>query len=284
MEKLANEQGLSLNDKKNTISINGSEYLYSILKLDKEEGIKIKLFESTPKTNIYYEYEASTSELTKNIKILLLCENLDEMISILKSAFNEGKAKFIEKEEKYYIELTFEAIGKSKTSLIQFIKYEPKDPMTEINDKIKAIENECQNLSKEIEKLKNMKDNDEDLKEKIKLVLQEKDIKMMLFEEFEKIICSKFNLDNNKKEDKNEELENNLSKVENSLKDLMNVKLNEKVSGKEFDEKIKNIEEQLNKKSNDLDNIKNNLENLKNNYVDKTNLIPQIDENIQNNK
>ena len=60
------------------------------------------------------------------------------MITTLKSSFNEGKAKFIEKEEKYYIELTFEAMGKSKTSLIQFIKYEPKDPMTEMNDKIKT--------------------------------------------------------------------------------------------------------------------------------------------------
>jgi len=287
MEKSANEPyGLSLEATKNTISINDSEYLYSILKLEKEEGIKIKLIESTPKTNIYYEYEALTSELTKNIKVLLLCENLDEMIIILKTAFNEGKAKFIEKEEKYYIELTFEAMGKSKTSSIQFIKYEPKDPMTELIDKIKTIENECKNLSKEIEILKNMKGNDEDLKEKIKSVLQEKDIKMMLFEEFEKIICSKYNLDNNnnKKEDKMEDLENNLSKVENSLKDLMNNELKEKVSGKEFNEKIKNIEEQLNKKSNDLNAIKNNLENLKNNYVDKTILVPQIDENIQNNK
>ena len=286
MKKSANEPyGLSLEDTKSTISINDSEYLYSILKLDKEEGIKIKLYEATPKTNIYYEYEGLTSELTKNIKILLLCENLDEMITTLKSSFNEGKAKFIEKEEKYYIELTFEAMGKSKTSLIQFIKYEPKDPMTEMNDKIKTIENECKNLSKEIEKLKNMKDNDEDLKEKIKAILQEKDIKMMLFEEFEKIICSKYNLDNNnKKDDKKEDLEKNLSKVENSLKDLMNNELKEKVNGKEFNEKIKNIEEQLFKESNDLDNIKNNLENLKNNYVDKTNLIPQLDENIQNNK
>ena len=97
---------------KGTININDSQYLYSILKLDKEEGIKIKLFESKPKVNIYYEYEGSISELTKNIKILLLCENLDEMITTLKAAFDEGKAKFVEKEEKYYIELSFEAMGK----------------------------------------------------------------------------------------------------------------------------------------------------------------------------
>ena len=58
MKKSANEPyGLSLEDTKSTISINDSEYLYSILKLDKEEGIKIKLYEATPKTNIYYEYE-----------------------------------------------------------------------------------------------------------------------------------------------------------------------------------------------------------------------------------
>ena len=146
------KEKIEIKDSKSIININGSEYLYSILKLDKEDGIKIKLFESKPKTNIYYEYKGSKSELTENIKILLLCENLDEMISILESIFNEGKAKFIEKEEKYFVELEFNAMGKSKKSLIQFIKYETKDPINELNDKINEIKIECKNLSTEIKK------------------------------------------------------------------------------------------------------------------------------------
>jgi hypothetical protein len=246
---------------KGTININDSQYLYSILKLDKEEGIKIKLFESKPKTNIYYEYEGSISELTKNIKILLLCENLDEIITTLKAAFDEGKAKFVEKEEKYYIELSFEAMGKSKISTIQLTKYEPKDPITELNDKIKKIEYECNNLSKEIDKLKNMKVNDKDVKEKIIEALQENDIKMKLFEEFEKLMCSKYSLDNHKNQNK--------------------IKEDDKT---EFNEAIKSIEEKLNEKVIDLDNIKSNLEKIENNYIDKTNFIPEIDKNIKNNK
>ena len=48
------------------------------------------------------------------------------MITTLKPSFNEGKTKFVEKEEKYYIELTFDEMEKKKTSIIQFTKYELK--------------------------------------------------------------------------------------------------------------------------------------------------------------
>ena len=264
---------LTMKSAKSIININGLEYIYSIQKLDKDEGIKIKLFESIPKTNIYYEYEASISELTKNIKILLLCENLDEMINLLITSFNEGKVKFIEKEEKYYIELQFEAIGKSKISIIELQKFEPKDPITEINDKIHLIENECKNLSKEIEELKNRKD--KDIKEIIKEVIQEKDLKMELFQEFERIICKNYKLT---AKDKKEDFENNLIKDENSHKEFGNIELIEK-DEKQFNKKIQIIEENLNKTTNDLENIKSNL-NKEKTYIDDSNL----DKNIQNNE
>ena len=51
--------GPTLQDIKPPIKINEIEYFYSISKLGKGEGIKIKFFESKPKTNIYYEYQAS---------------------------------------------------------------------------------------------------------------------------------------------------------------------------------------------------------------------------------
>ena len=81
--------GETLKETEDFIMINDTPFSYSISKLAKEDGIKIKLYESKPKTNIYYEYEALTKELTSNIKFLVLCEDLDEMIIALKSAFDE---------------------------------------------------------------------------------------------------------------------------------------------------------------------------------------------------
>ena len=174
--------------------------------LETGEGIKIKLFEANPRTNIYYEYEASTSQLTNSIKTLLICEDLDEMITTLKMAFDEGCAKFLQEHYKSFIELSLEAMGKSKVYKIEFNKFEPKDLLTELNDKIMTIQNECKNLSKEIEELKKIKNNDVDFKEKIKEVFQDKDMKMKLYEEFEQIMCSIFNLTKEKKGIKKEKL------------------------------------------------------------------------------
>ena len=41
------------------------------------------------------------------------------MISIIKNIFNEGRVKFLEENNKYYIELYFEIMGKSKTNKIE---------------------------------------------------------------------------------------------------------------------------------------------------------------------
>ena len=60
------------------------------------------------------------------------------MITTLKPSFNEGKTKFVEKEEKYYIELTFDEMEKKKTSIIQFTKYELK--ILWLNQMIKLIQ------------------------------------------------------------------------------------------------------------------------------------------------
>ena len=174
--------------------------------LEAGEGIKIKLFEANPRTNIYYEYEASTSQLTNSIKTLLICEDLDEMITTLKMAFDEGCAKFLQEHYKSFIELSLEAMGKSRVYKIEFNKFEPKDLLTELNDKIMTIQNECKNLSKEIEELKKIKNTDIGIKEKIKEVFQDKDMKMKLYEEFEQIMCSIFNLTKEKKGIKKEKL------------------------------------------------------------------------------
>ena len=233
-EEIKNEPcGLTPEEAKSTIIINDLEYSFSISKLDKEEGIRIKLFELKTKTNIYYLYEASKEQLIKNIKVLSLCEDIEEMIFSINEIFTQKKVRFEEKEGKYYIELKFEAIGKTKISTLELTKFEPKDPIIELNDKIKNMENDIKNLSIQIEELKNITNNNNNMEEKIKEVIYEKDIKNKLFEEFEQIICNKYNLKNNKKEENEEDL----IKVKNSINELMDVKLMEKVDGKEFNEK-----------------------------------------------
>ena len=187
--------GLTLKEVEHFITINNSPFLYSISKLEKGDGIKIKLFESKPKTNIYYEYEALTQELTNSIKFLVLCEDLDEMIIALKSAFDEERAKFVEESNKYFIEFQFEAMGKSKKNKIEFKKYQPKNPIDELNEKITMIQNDYKNLYKEIEELKKGKnDSNADIKDKMKEILKDKELRMSLYNEFEQIMCSKFNL------------------------------------------------------------------------------------------
>ena len=240
--------GPTLQDLKPPIIINGITYFYSISKLENEKGVKIKLFESKPKTNIYYEYEAPTLELTNNIKFLLLCENLDEMITSLKKAFNEGRARYLEENKKCYIEFQFEAMGTSKKNKIEIKKLIQKDPITELKETISLMQFDYKNLAKEIEELKKMKDNEVDLKGKMKEILEDKEIKKKLYEEFEQIICSKFKLTSETKKDKKEE-SNTLANIETTVKKIAQSEINKKVDEKKFNEKIKDIEDKIKKKN-----------------------------------
>ena len=256
----------TLKETEDFIMINDTPFSYSISKLAKEDGIKIKLYESKPKTNIYYEYEALTQELTSNIKFLVLCEDLDEMIIALKSAFDEKRAKFIEENHKYYIEFQFEAMGKAKKNKIEFKKFEQKNPIDELKEKIALIQNDYKNLYTEIEELKKIKNkNDLDIKDKIKEILQDKEIRMNLYKEFEQIICSKFNLTKETKKEKTvgESSESNIS---------------------EFNKKLKNIEEKLDEKNNDLHKIKSRLDNMESITKTEIDFSSQIEKKIQNNQ
>ena len=275
--------GPTLQDITSPITINGIEYFYSISKLKKGEGLKIKLFESKPKTNIYYEYEAATSELTNEIKFLLLCEDLDEMIIALKTAFNEGRAKYLEENQKCYIEFQFEAMGKSKKNKIEFKKLVQKDPITELKETITLMQTDYKNLAKEVEELKKIRNNDIDLKGKMKELLQDKEIKTKLYEEFEQIICSKFHLTSETKKEKKEE-SNTLTDIENTVKKIAKTEINKKVDEKKFNEKIKDIEDKINKKANEINKIKSSLDNLGNKYMSKSSFDSQIEENIKNNQ
>ena len=189
--------------------IDGLEY--DIIKVD-DEGIKIKVFE--PKNNeIYYEYEASKSKLKEDIQILVYYEDLNEMISTIKRIFNEGKVQFLEENNKYYIELQFKIMGTSKKNKIELIKH---DFISDLNKRINKIENDIKNINKEIEILKTNK-----IKEEI---LQDKDFKMKLYEEFEQMICSKYNINKEKNEEntnkKIEQLNNNMKIINDKINEI----------------------------------------------------------------
>ena len=289
--------GLTLKEVEHFITINNSPFLYSISKLEKGDGIKIKLFESKPKTNIYYEDEALTQELTNSIKFLVLCEDLDEMIIALKSAFDEERAKFVEESNKYFIEFKFEAMGKSKKNKIELKKYQPKNPIDELlnftrnkppsmenifffivwsffsqnkeNEKITMIQNDYKNLYKEIEELKKGKnDSNVDIKDKMKEILKDKELRMSLYNEFEQIMCSKFNLSKETKKGNKEK-----TPSENSETTIS-----------EFNKKLRNIEEKFKEKTNDINKIRSLIDNIRNNNKTETNISSEIDKHIQNNQ
>ena len=91
--KTSSEYGETLEEERSTLKINDSEYLYFITKSEKDDGIKIKLSDTSPISSIYYQYEASKSKLKEDIQILAYYESLDEMISVIKSIFDKGKPK-----------------------------------------------------------------------------------------------------------------------------------------------------------------------------------------------
>ena len=85
---------LTIKKEEEFIMINNFPFSYSISKLEKGDGIKVKLYESKPSINVYFMYEALIQELTSNIKFFSLYKNLDEIITCFKKAFDEKKGKF----------------------------------------------------------------------------------------------------------------------------------------------------------------------------------------------
>ena len=203
-------------EEENSMKLNGLKY--DIIKID--EGIKIKL--SEPKGGIYYEYEASKTKLKEDIQILLNCENINDMFSTIKSIFDEGRVKFFEENNKYYIELYFETTGQYKNYKIELNKH---DYISELNNKINIIEKDIKNIYKEIEIIKTNK-----IKEEI---LKDKDLKIKLYEEFEQMMCSKYNINQEQKEQNN-----NLNKKVKVINKNMNNKTSEELL-KEFNIKYK---------------------------------------------
>ena len=243
------------NDTKNkelTIMIKDIEYKCSISQLKDKEGIIIKLNELKPKTNIYYLYQAEKAKLTTDNKILSMCQDIKEVITTLEDIFEEGKVKFEEKEDKYFLEMKISFGNKEKTIKFELNKYEPKDKLTELNEKMQILENKYNNLIEEIKELKIEKENKNEIriKDKVKEILEEKEIKIKLKEIFEQMFDEKFKI------------------KEKDLKIIENKNENKRVM-EEFNEKINSIKEEYNQKMEELNNLKNKLQNLENDIAKK---------------
>ena len=256
------------------ILLNNSQYLLSITSNENKDGILIKLTEKL--NNIYYLYEASKEQLIKDIKALVLCESIDEMIESLKEVVETKKVKFEQKEDNYIMNFEFSGIGIKSKSQIELIKYESFNPIVDLNKKFEQINIEYQKLNEEINELKNKSIegknetlNEEqiekiiklNLKEKIKEILQDQEIKNKLFEEFEKKISDKFikKEDNEKtkiyeeKKNNKEEFENIiLEKIQKSVKELIDENFNDKIDEKKLKENLEKLKQQFKKKGKKL--------------------------------
>ena len=242
-----------------SILINDMKYSYSITKSESnEESLLIKLFEPNQKSNMYFTYEAPMEQLTKEVKFLAVYESLDEIIDNLKDIFSQGNVHVEEKDGVYNLELKVSGI--KKTFIIQLTKHEiekAKEPINEngsIESKLNKLENNYKDLFNKYEELKVIRKNE--IKDIVKEVIFDNDIKLKLCEEIKQMLSSSSNSKSiPKNKDDSETIENNIM---NKVKEVVNNK-EDKINNQ-----INIIQKQLNENINYLNNIKSNNNN---NYI-----------------
>ena len=287
MEACEPIQGETPNFEEKTINIKRDKYKYSITKMVKENGIIIKLSEVKPKKNITFTYEALRDKVIKDIKILYIYENIDEMIKTLNDIFNKGKITVEEKDNKYIMKIDVSVLEKLSEYEIELEKHEPNEKQPKILLKLKEIDNKYKELKEEINNLKNnnLAFNEEDkkkfvkeikeeldIKEYVKELLKDKDIINMLFKEFEARLSNK-NI--NKEEIK-------FNKGYNEIIDeKIEEPINEIIKDKNLSNADKKVlkDDNVNKIKEDINKIKNQNENHDNEYINKS-----VNININNNK
>ena len=172
------------------ILINDVEYFYSITQSEKHtESLIIKFYETTPKTDIYFTYEAPIEKIRKEIQFLDSCDNLDEMIKSLNKIFYQGNAVVKENNGNFNLELKFFEHKRPEKSIIQLIKHDPKSK-SELEDKMDKLEIKLKTVLNKFKKYKTEKESENNYKEDnikniIKEIINEKKIIFKLFEEIE---------------------------------------------------------------------------------------------------
>jgi len=236
------------------IYINGIKYNYSLTKKEEKEkdSLIIKLFDPTGESKYYFSYESPYEKVIKDIKFLSIYESIDEIIDSLEEIFSKGNIEIHEKDGIYNLELKL--IGIKKKCFIQLTRQvieKPKEPKSEIEKEIYELEKKFKDLLNQFEEIKITKE--KEIKNKIKEVIFDKEIKNKLFEEMEQMLLSKYNL--NKL--------NNIPEIENNIIN----KVQNVVDNKEdkINKEINNIQKQLKDNLNYLNNIK--LNNNNDNYI-----------------
>ena len=270
MEKVQEAQSQSAPTPENQgIVINNVTYSYSITKSEGNEGsVLIKLFEPNQKSDMYFTYEASMEQLIKEVKFLAVYETIDEIIDNLKDIFNQGNASVEEKDGVYNLE--FKVIGIKKKFAIQLTKHEieqVKEPKNEIESRINKLEKNYKDLSNELEELKVIRKNE--IKDIVKEVIFDKDIKSKLLEEIKQMLSP----NSNSKSIPKTKSESESTSTENKIIS----KANELVKNKEgkINKQINILQKQLDENINNINDIKSN----NNNYII---LQVKIDENDLN--
>ena len=187
-----------------TIKIENIEFSYLISKIDKQEGISIELKEIKPNKNIIFKYEALLNQIIQDIKPLAICESIEEMINSLNDIFLKDKIIVEKREEKYIMIIETMINEKIKKYEIELKKKESNDKYNELLLKLNDISTNFIEILEEINSLKrqsvqsNIVLNKEDKKriikeikeelninEYIKEIIKSKEIKDILFKEFE---------------------------------------------------------------------------------------------------
>ena len=226
------------------IFINDINYSYSITKSEgNEDSLLLKLFNPDKKSNVYFTYESPMEKLIKEVKFLSIYETLDEIIEFLKDIINEGDASVEEKDGVYSMEFK---VNKKKFS-IQLTKNEMKQVNESKNEKesrLDKLEKNYKDLSNKLEELKVIRKNE--IKDIVKEVIFDKDIKSKLFEEMKQMFSSSSSsesISKNKNESENDNTENKIINKVNELIKNKEDKINNQINmiQKQLDENINYI-------------------------------------------
>ena len=253
------------------IYINGIKYLYSINLSDKKkDSLTIKLYNPKEKPDLYYIYESHISKIKEEVEFLSSYNNLEEIIDSLNRVFSEGNIKAKEKNGELILELKECESELEKIGKIKLIRSDINQSKNELEEKIETLENKYEDLLNTVEELKIAKENalnKNEVKNIIKEVLFDKEIKNKLFEDMEQMFLSKYNFNNIPKKPKEDE--NVDEKIIEKVKEVANNK-EEKINNK-----IILLEEQLRENIDYLKEIKSNIDktNASNNYIELQVLI-----------
>ena len=196
------------------------------------------------------------------------------MINTLKDMIDTGNIIVEKREDKYIMIIEIAVLKKISKYEIELKKIEPIDEKNELLIKLNDIDNKFQLMKEEINNLKNrLILNKEDKKkiikeikdelninEYIKEIIKSKEIKDILFNEFEERLSNIYI----KKEDNKLNNEN----IEKSINKIINDKCISKVDENKYNNNINRIKEDINNNIKEINEIKNNIkENNKDNYI-----------------